>query len=148
MLATILANFYERDILRLIEEVSLFRDETNLWKTQGSIKNSAGNLVLHIIGGTSHLIGATISRTGYVRARDNEFLVKGVERKELVAGLEALIPMIKSTLNGFTTEKMETDYPLLFDDKTVPHSYVLVQLLVHLNYHLGQVNYLRRMLEG
>jgi hypothetical protein len=144
MLSSILANFYERDISRLIEEVNLFKNEENLWKTHGSIKNSSGNLVLHIIGGSNYLIGTLLAQTGYVRDRDQEFIKKGVPRSELVAQLEALSQLITQTLNAIN---LEAEYPIMFDDMNVPNSYVLTQLLVHLNYHLGQVNYLRRMLE-
>ena len=146
MLATILANFYERDLRRLIDEINLFRNEEDLWKTLGGVKNSAGNLALHITGGLNYLIGTNLARTGYVRHRDREFTMKGVKRVELVTGLEALIPMIRATLTGLTPKQMEAEYPILFDDAKNSHTYVLTQLLAHLNYHLGQVNYLRRML--
>lgn len=144
MLNSVLANFYERDIRKLIEEVNLFGNEENLWKTQGSVKNSSGNLVLHIIGGLNHLIGATLAQTGYIRNRDQEFIRKGVERKDLITQLEKLIPMINETVNA---QHMEAEYPLIFDNAKRSKSYVLVQLSLHLNYHLGQVNYLRRILE-
>ena len=147
MLNNVLANFYERDIRKLIEEVNLFENEEDLWKTQGSVKNSCGNLVLHIIGGLNFLIGATLAHTGYVRNRDQEFIRKGVARNELVAQLEALIPMINETVNALTPEEMEAEYPIFFDKPETSTSYVLVQLVLHLNYHLGQVNYLRRILE-
>jgi hypothetical protein len=147
MLNSVLANFYERDIHKLIEEVNLFRNEENLWKTNGSVKNSSGNLVLHITGGLNHLIGATLARTGYIRDRDQEFLKKNVERKILVAQLEELIPLINAVFTDLTTEQMEAEYPAFFDKPGTSTSYVLVQLLLHLNYHLGQVNYLRRVLE-
>jgi hypothetical protein len=147
MLNVILANFYERDIRKLIEEIALFKNEENIWKTQGSVKNSAGNLVLHIVGGTNYLIGATLGKTGYVRDRDQEFAMKGVARKDLIAQLEELIEMIKNILNGFTQVEMEAEYPMIFDGSKRSNSYLLLQLLAHLNYHLGQVNYLRRILE-
>jgi len=147
MLNNILADFYERDLRKLIEEINLFRDEENLWKTQGSVKNSSGNLALHIIGGLNYLIGATLAHTGYIRDRDQEFIRKGVERKVLVAQLEELIPMINKTLNGLTQENMQADFPIFFDKPNTSQSYVLIQLSLHLNYHLGQVNYLRRVLE-
>lgn len=147
MLNKILANFYERDICKLIEEVNLFKNEEDLWRIQGSVRNSAGNLVLHVIGGMNNLIGATLAQTGYVRNRDREFTDKGVERKYLVAQLEELVPMINETVTAFTQKDMEAEYPLIFDDMKTSNSYVLVQLLLHLNYHLGQVNYLRRILE-
>ena len=144
MLNGVLTNFYERDIRKLIEEVNLFKNEENLWRTQGSVKNSSGNLVLHIIGGTNHLIGATLAHTGYVRDRSLEFAKKGVARKDLVDQLEKLIPLVSKTLSAID---IEAEYPMIFDDATRSNSYVLTQLVLHLNYHLGQVNYLRRILE-
>lgn len=142
-----LISFYERDIQKLIEELKLFRTEEDIWKTHGSIKNSAGNLALHIAGGLNHLIGATLAHTGYKRDRDSEFGTKGVPRTVLVAQLEELIPMIRKTLNSLTQEQMEREYPIFFDKPGTSINYVVVQLLAHLNYHLGQVNYLRRTLE-
>jgi len=147
MLNNVLANFYERDIRKLIEEVNLFKNEEDLWRTQGSVKNSGGNLVLHIIGGMNYLIGATLAQTGYVRDRDQEFIRKDVARKDLVAQLAELIPMINETLIALTPEQMEAEFPIFFDKPKTSVSYVLVQLLSHLNYHLGQVNYLRRIFE-
>ncbi len=147
MLNSVLANFYERDLRKLIEEVNLFRNEGDLWRTNGSVKNSSGNLVLHIIGGLNYLIGATLAQTGYLRDRDQEFIKKGVERKDLVGQLEELIGMINKKVNALTQEQMEGEYPIFFDKPKTSTSYVLQQLLLHLNYHLGQVNYLRRILE-
>jgi hypothetical protein len=142
-----IASLYERDIRRLIEEINLFKSEENVWKICGTINNSSGNLALHIIGGLNFLIGATLSHTPYVRNRDQEFSEKGIERKFIVEQLEALIPLINKALNQLTQEQMDADYPRFFDKEGATNSYVLTQLLLHLNYHLGQVNYLRRMLE-
>lgn len=90
MLNSILANFYERDLRKLVEEINLFRDEKNLWRTAGTVKNSSGNLTLHIIGGLNHRIGAVLANTGYVRNRDQEFIRKDVDRKVLISQLEEL----------------------------------------------------------
>lgn len=147
MLSNVLSTLYERDLRKLIEEVNLFQNEENLWKTAGSVKNSSGNLALHIIGGMNHHIGANLAHNGYVRDRPQEFAKKGVPRKEMVAQLEALIVLVKSTLDDFTDAQMDAEYPVLFDDAHNSNSYVLVRLLAHLDYHLGQVNYLRRILE-
>ena len=144
MLKTVLSHFYERDIRKLIEEVNLFKDEGNLWKTGGSVKNSGGNLVLHITGNLNHFIGATLADTGYVRDRDGEFTRKGVPKKDLVAGLEELIPMARATVAAVD---FEGEYPVEFAGANRSIGYMMVHLLAHLNYHLGQVNYLRRILE-
>jgi hypothetical protein len=147
MLNQILSDFFERDIGKLIEEVNLFKREENLWRKGGSVNNSCGNLVLHIIGGMNHLIGATLAQNGYIRMREEEFTTKGVDRKVLVAELEDLRMMVKKTLDNLSQEQMEANYPIFFDKPGVSTSYVLMQLSLHLNYHLGQVNYLRRILE-
>ena len=144
MFNSILAGFYQRDISKFIEEVNLFSNEENLWKTHGSVKNSCGNLALHIIGGLNFLIGSTLAQTGYVRNRDQEFTKRNVARKEITEQLGALIPLISNAVNAVD---MDAEYPLIFDDAKRTNSYVLTQLALHLNYHLGQVNYLRRILE-
>jgi hypothetical protein len=142
-----MADFYEQDLRKLIEEINLFKNEEDLWKTQGSVANSCGNLALHIIGGLSFLVGTTLANTGYVRDRDQEFTRKGVARKDLVAQLEAVIPIVRETVNGLSSEDLEAEYPRFFDKPGATKGYVLLRLLVHLGYHLGQVNYLRRVLE-
>jgi Protein of unknown function (DUF1572) len=142
-----IAGMYERDISKLIEEINSFKDDGNLWKTCGTIKNSSGNLALHIIGGLNYLIGATLSNTGYIRNRDQEFTDKGIGKKRIVQQLQELIPMINETLHSLTPEQMDSPYPAFFDKENATNSYVLTQLLLHLNYHLGQVNYLRRVFE-
>jgi hypothetical protein len=147
MLNTILANLYERDLRTLTEEVNQFKSEDDLWKTEGTIKNPSGNLVLHITGGLNHFFGATLAHNGYIRDRDLEFSKKGVKRTELLAGLEEVIPMVTQTLNALTQEEMQAEFPIIFDGEKRPTMYVLVRLLAHLDYHLGQVNYLRRMME-
>jgi hypothetical protein len=147
MLNTTLSEFYERDINKLIEEIILFKQDENIWRTAGTINNSCGNLVLHIIGGMNFLIGATLGNTGYTRHRDEEFTKKDVPRTQLVAELEDLSQMIKRTLSNLDDVQLESPYPIFFDKPGVSTAYVLVQLSLHLNYHLGQVNYLRRMLE-
>ena len=140
-----LAQFYTRDLHKLIDEVLAFRDEGNLWKTAGSIRNTCGNLVLHLIGGSNYLFGTVLAHTGYVRDREREFTQNGVPKEELIRQLEALIPLITNTI---TSIDLTAPYPIPFDDAIRTNGYVLVQLLAHLNYHLGQVNYLRRALEG
>lgn len=139
--------FYQRDIQRVIDEIGLFKDEANIWKIGGSIKNSAGNLALHLTGGLNYLIGTNLSNTGYVRNRDAEFTIKGVDKEQLIEQLKELNSMIDKTISSLTEEQLESSFPIFFDKENATIRYVLIQLLLHLNYHLGQINYLRRMFE-
>jgi hypothetical protein len=142
-----IASFYHRDIQKVIDEINLFKHQINIWKTCGSIKNSAGNLVLHLLGGLNYLIGTNLGKTNYLRNRDKEFTMKDNDRKTLVGQLTELSLMIDRTLNSLTNEQLESNFPIFFDKENATTRYVLIQLLIHLNYHLGQINYLRRVLE-
>jgi hypothetical protein len=142
-----IANFYQRDIQKVIDEIRLFRVEENIWNTVGSINNSSGNLTLHLIGGLNYLIGSILAKTDYVRNRDTEFTVKGVNKGQLIEQLQELNSLLDKTINSLTPEQLENPFPIFFDKENATINYVLIQLLLHINYHLGQINYLRRTLE-
>ena len=46
-----------------------------------------------------------------------------------------------------TIESLRKDYPLLKFDQVESIEFLLVHLIAHLNYHLGQINYHRRLLD-
>jgi hypothetical protein len=144
---TELIEFYERDIQKLIQEIKAFKNEENLWRTVGTINNSSGNLALHLIAGMNFLIGTTIGNSGYVRNREQEFTTKGVDRKTIISQLLELIATIKKAITPLNEEELAKPFPIYFDKENATKGYVLTQLLLHLNYHLGQINYLRRSLE-
>ena len=140
-------SLYQRDLQKVIDELTLFQDEVNIWKTCGSVKNSAGNLVLHLVGGLSYLIGNQLFQTGYVRERDAEFATKGVEKAQLIEKLNETKSLIDKAVSSMNEEQFDAAFPIFFDKENASTEYVLIQLLLHLNYHLGQINYLRRALE-
>ena len=142
-----LATFYQRELQQLMAEINLFKHEDNIWKTTGTITNTAGNLTLHIIGGLSYHIGSTLANTGYIRNRDQEFTAKDIPRTWLTNQLQDLVQLIKETIIAMPDEKLNDPHPQFFDKENATIGYVLTQLLLHLNYHTGQVNYLRRALE-
>ena len=78
-----LKELYERDLKRLKQEIELYRDDTTLWKIENSIKNSGGNLCLHLIGNLKTYIGNGLAQIGYIRQRDLEFSDQNVDRCKL-----------------------------------------------------------------
>ncbi|MEO6978246.1 MAG: DUF1572 family protein [Mucilaginibacter sp.] len=141
------AELYERDLLKLHDEIKNFKDDYNLWRTMDGVSNSAGTLVLHLTGNLNFCIGTTLGNTGYVRNRELEFSAKDVPRGELIAGIDGAIEIVKTILPGLTQQQLEAIYPLeFFGQKST--AWYLTTLYGHLTYHLGQVNYLRRVLEG
>lgn len=141
-----LAELYERDLLKLKDEIEKFKDESNIWKNTEGVINPAGTLVLHLLGNLNYTIGAIIGKTGYVRNREQEFSLKDVPREKLISEIENTIAVVKISLQGINQAKLEETYPLeMFGVKST--AYYLTVFYGHLNYHLGQVNYLRRILE-
>lgn len=138
--------FFENDLNKLANEISLFQDEKSLWKTKEGITNSAGNLALHIIGNLKHFIGKTLGNTDYVRNRDAEFSLKDVPRDQIISGINELKEIIKNTLPKLSSEDLQKDFPIKIREEAFSTQNMLVYLLAHLNYHLGQINYLRRMM--
>lgn len=141
-----IADFYEKDLDKWIEEIRAFNSEEDIWKTKEGINNSAGNLTLHIAGNLNHFIGTIMANSGYVRKRDEEFSVKNIPREKLINDLTALKEMTGNTIRNLSADHLEKEFPQKINEYTFTYSSMLTFLLKHLNYHLGQVNYLRRLM--
>lgn len=138
---------FERDTEKLKLEINAYSKEENLWKVDGSIANSAGNLCLHLIGNMSHFVGKEIGGFEYTRDREFEFAGKNVPKSELIAGIEKLQNVVTASLEGLDESMLEKDYPLEVFGSKMTHNFFLVHLFGHFSYHLGQINYHRRLLD-
>jgi hypothetical protein len=147
MLIETLNQLFERDLNKLIAEIGLYKKEENIWRIEENILNSAGNLTLHIIGNLNTYIGKEIGKTNYVRNRELEFSQKDISRQELIKGLNDTIVMIRMALINFPENELENEYPILVFTEKTSTGYLLVHLTTHLTYHLGQINYHRRLLD-
>jgi len=144
---TILKEIFNRDLNKLKKEISLYQHEPALWITEANIANTAGNLCLHLVGNLNTYIGAQLGNSGYVRHRDLEFSLRDVPREELLQKVEDTISVVDKTLGSLSEEKLAEEYPIVvFDGKTTT-AYMLIHLATHLGYHLGQINYHRRLLD-
>lgn len=146
MIKDVLTQIYERDLNKVIEEIRLYQTEEDLWRVDPGISNSGGNLALHLIGNINHFFGALLGGTGYKRERDLEFSQKQVSRAEIIEGLENSVQVLRETLENLPEEDLHRDYPQEFGGGPQKTIFVIVHLLSHLNYHLGQINYHRRFL--
>lgn len=146
MLIETLQQLFDRDLSKLKDEIGLYSDEADLWKIGGEITNSAGNLALHLVGNLRHFFGAVLSETGYVRDRDKEFSDGGVSREDLLAGIDQAAADVMATLAKLTDEDLASNYPIEVFGNPMTTEFFLVHLATHLNYHLGQINYHRRII--
>ena len=142
-----LTTFFESELTNLITEIELYKNEENIWKTEKNISNSAGNLALHIIGNLHTFIGKEIGKTNYVRNRELEFNQIRIPKTELINNIISTIEMVKKSLVSITNEELKNDYPILKFSKVETNEYLLVHLIKHLTYHLGQINYHRRLID-
>lgn len=147
MIIESLRSLYSRDLNKLKAEIASYRNEEALWKTDRNIANSAGNLCLHLVGNLNHFIGAELGKTGYVRNRELEFSLKDIPQTELLAMAEATTTMVDQVLSQLTPEDLEKEYPLVVFEDKMTTGYFLIHLITHLDYHLGQINYHRRLLD-
>jgi hypothetical protein len=147
MLADTLKILFSRDLVKLKQELALYNSEDNIWRIDKNILNTAGNLSLHLIGNLNTYIGAELGNTGYIRNRPEEFSLKNVPRQELINKIEGTIEMVDATLGSLTEDQLKSEYPQVVAGDKVSTEYFLVHLAMHLSYHLGQVNYHRRLLD-
>jgi len=142
-----LIQLFKRDLNKLITEINLYTDESKLWIVDKSISNCAGNLCLHLVGNLKTYIGSNLGHTGYIRHRDLEFSLKDIPRAEMVKQVEETISIIETTLKRLTISDLEKEYTPQVFDKPMTTEYFLIHLAMHLSYHLGQINYHRRLLD-
>ena len=148
MLKETLIQIYENDLNRVIAEVEKYKSDEDLWREDERIPNSAGNLALHLIGNIKHFFGTNLGNTGYIRERDLEFSDKNVSRSEIVKGLKEASEVLKTSLSNLSDEDFNGDYPEELYGGVQKTSVIAVYMLSHLNYHLGQINYHRRLLSN
>jgi uncharacterized damage-inducible protein DinB len=137
---------FERDLIRLKNELLAYNDENSLWVINECIKNSGGNLAIHLIGNLNHFIGSVLGTTGYIRQRDKEFNDKNISREAIIKQIDDLQLTIDDTLSSLSKKDLDKSYPLKVFEKEMTTEYFLIHLYGHFNYHLGQINYHRRLL--
>ncbi len=147
MLKNILSTLLVRDLKKLYREIEMYQNEQNLWRIDKNITNSAGNLTLHLIGNLNTYIGNVIGSTSYVRNRENEFSLKNIPRHELLLKINETIEMVSLVIKDLNESELNEEYPVLVFEEKTSTQFLLIHLSTHLTYHLGQVNYHRRLLD-
>lgn len=146
MLIDILTELYERDLAKLRSEIELYPSDADLWRKAGEIPNSGGNLCLHLCGNLRHFIGFVIGGSGYVRDRDLEFSDSNVSRDELFLRIDATREEVKAALAKLTPEDLEKEYPIEVFGHPMTTGFFVTHLATHFSYHLGQIDYHRRLI--
>ncbi|MEB0261376.1 MULTISPECIES: DUF1572 family protein [unclassified Mucilaginibacter] len=148
MITDTLKNLIIRDLGTLKQEILAYQNEEKLWYIEKGILNSAGNLCLHLIGNLNTYFGAEFGHTGYIRNRPDEFALKNIPRAELVDKIGKTVSMIGKAFDMISKEQLNEISKFENTVKDITNEYFFVHLAMHLSYHLGQVNYHRRLLDN
>ena len=143
-----LSKLFVRDLNKLKEEISLYKKEENIWIIGEGISNSSGNLSLHLIGNLNAFIAAEIGKTGYVRNRPEEFSLKNISREVLLKNIDQTISAVTNSLKNLNEDDYDKIYPIKVFEYDITYQLFLMHLSGHLTYHLGQINYNRRLLDN
>jgi len=146
MLIETLKILFNRDLNKLKFEIESYEFENQIWAVNNDISNSGGNLCLHLIGNINTYIGAEIGKTGYIRNRPLEFSLKDIPKSELIEKIEDTIIVVNNALDSLTEADLQDIYPQIVFEKEMTTGFFLVHLSTHLAYHLGQINYHRRLI--
>jgi uncharacterized damage-inducible protein DinB len=136
-----------RDLRGLRRELEAYQDERDIWRVQPGISNSAGNLALHLTGNLQHFIGTVIGGTGYVRDRDAEFNRRDVSRAELLREVDAAVAAV-ALLSRVSDADLAKRFPQPVGGVTLATGDCLIHLAGHFTWHLGQIDYHRRVVTG
>jgi hypothetical protein len=137
---------YDRDLKALRKEIELYRSDTHIWQISEGINNPGGNVFLHLMGNLNTFFGAVYANTGYVRDRPLEFSSWDIPRAALLEMLDEIHPIVLNVLREFPDDKLGEIYPIRIFDEDKTNGYIFIHLETHLAYHLGQINYHRRLL--
>ena len=137
-----------REMVTLRKEIEAYPSDESLWKVVPGISNSGGTLALHLAGNLQHFIGAVLGGSGYIRNREAEFSVRGLSRAEVMNLIDQATASLTHTFRSLTDEVLGRQYPQRVGKVRLTTGDFLVHLEGHLAYHLGQIDYHRRLTTG
>ena len=148
MLLPAVAAVFDRDLRTLAREIEAYPDERDLWQLPPGAANSAGTLALHLAGNVQYYLGAGLGGTGYRRDRPAEFAERNVPRAELLRRIEAARAAVRAAAGQAGEAQVAADFPEVVGGVRVNAGEYLIHLLTHFAYHLGQIDYHRRLVTG
>ncbi|MGH7616144.1 MAG: DinB family protein [Gemmatimonadaceae bacterium] len=138
----------QRELRSLERELAAYPDDASVWALPPGIKNSAGTLALHLAGNLQHFVGGQLGKTGYVRNREAEFARRGASRAELAREIHAAAGAIDAGFTSVNDDVLASEFPEKIAGITFTTLDWLVHLSAHLGYHIGQIDYHRRLVTG
>jgi len=143
-----ITNVITRELKALRREIEKYPSEADLWEIPAGISNPGGNLALHLAGNLQYFIGNVLGKNGYVRNRDAEFASRDVPRTELLREIDNAIAAVQTGMGEISEADLAKPYPEKVGGVSESTGAFLAHFATHLAYHLGQVDYHRRIMTG
>lgn len=143
-----ITNVIVRELRALRREIESYPNDAALWEIPAGIANPGGNLALHLAGNLQYFLGNVLGKNGYVRNRDAEFGSRDVPRAELLREIDNAIAAVETGMSMISEDDLKKPYPEKIGGVSSTTGAFLAHFATHLAYHLGQVDYHRRMLTG
>ena len=137
-----------RELRAMRREIEAYPDDASIWAGAPGIENPGGTLALHCAGNLQHYVGAVLGGTGYVRDRPGEFALRALPRLVVLSELDRAAEVVERTLAALPAAVLARPFPETVAGQTVRTDSFLAHLAVHLAYHLGQLDYHRRLVTG
>ena len=137
-----------RELAALRRSVEAYPDDASLWAAPPGAPNAGGTLALHLAGNLQHYVGAVLGGSGYVRDRDAEFARRDVPRAAILAEIDRARGAVERGMETLGDESLDGAYPEAIGGRSLTMGDFLVHLATHLAYHLGQLDYHRRLVTG
>lgn len=144
---TSIIQLYSRELDQLASEIAQYSQEASLWKLDKNISNSGGNLCLHLIGNLHHFIGKHIGDIDYIRKREAEFATKNLLKATLLSENGTVKQTVITSLESLDETQFQENFAIEKNGEIVTNEFMLLHLFWYLSYHLGQINYHRRLLD-
>src|SRR5438105_454639 len=137
-----------RELAALRREVDAYPDDASIWAQPEALPNPAGSLVLHLCGNLRHFIGTRLGQSDYVRDRQREFSARELSRAELLREIDEAESVVRNVLPHLSDEQLEGVFPETLAGHSFSTADFIMHLCSHFAYHLGQVDYHRRIVTG
>ena len=141
-----IATVMTSELKALRREVESYPSDAKLWESAPGITNPGGNLVLHLAGNIQYFVGGVLGGSGYKRYRDAEFGSRDIPRADLLREIDAALAAVQAGLARVSDDDLKKPFPEAIGGMTPTTGAWLAHLAVHLGYHLGQVDYHRRII--
>ena len=122
-------------------------DESHLWYRPNPSSNAVGNLILHLVGNLRQWILGGIGGEPDDRDRPTEFSARsGQTKEELRAALKETVEKCCELIEDVSAHKVLERKVIQNEEVTVASA--LMMVLSHFSLHVGQMQYIAKMLLG